>query len=257
MAIHTRLASALAPALWTLLPPRCLLCGASGEPGRDLCATCAGDLPAARRPCAGCAHPLPADTVLGRCGPCLRRPPPWTAATARCLYGDPADGLVTALKFDGRTAAARVMATLMADRPPDALAGAVLVPVPLHAARRRRRGFDQAERIARHLARITGTPLRTDLLRRVRPTEPQAGPRQAGPRRTGARRAALGRGARRRNLARAFAVRAGERPASVVLVDDVLTTGATAAAAALALRGAGVGAVHLWVFARTPAPRGG
>ena len=123
-----------------------------------------------------------------------------------------------------------------------ALAGAerpqALVPVPLHTGRLRERGYDQALELTRPLARRLGLPLRDDLLRRARATAAQS---------------TLDAGQRRRNLRGAFAVRGHcALPAHVALVDDVMTTGATAHAAASALLRAGVARVDVWVCARVP-----
>jgi len=110
-----------------------------------------------------------------------------------------------------------------------------LVPLPLHAARYRERGFNQAEVIARHVASRTGVPLDALLLQRLRATAPQT---------------TLSASERRHNCTGAFAARPGRRsPARVALLDDVMTTGSTAAAAAEALRAAGARHVELWVCA--------
>jgi ComF family protein len=128
----------------------------------------------------------------------------------------------------------QLLAETAATRPrPDAL-----VPLPLHRARLRRRGYDQALELARPLARTLDLPLCSDLLQRVRATAPQS---------------ELSAGARRRNVQGAFAVRTdGPVPGHVVLVDDVMTTGATLRAAATALKHAGVQRVEAWVCARVP-----
>ena len=180
--------------------------------------------------------PLPVDT--GPCGTCLRRPPPLDAVHAAFVYGFPVDRLLPRFKFHHDLAAgallARCMVAAFAALPrPDAL-----VPVPLHATRLRRRGYDQALELARPLARQLAVPLRCDLLQRSRATAPQS---------------QLDAIARRRNLRRAFvSERGGPLPAYVVLVDDVMTTGATLHSAAVALRRAGVKRVDAWVCARVP-----
>jgi ComF family protein len=148
--------------------------------------------------------------------------------------------MVARYKYAGDPAAGRVLADLVAGaairraRNPD-LRPACLVPVPLHPGRARERGFDQAEELARRLARRVAVPLRPGLLERVRPTRPQAG---------------LPAAARRRNLRNAFRAAGGEVPERLTLVDDVLTTGATVAAAATALRRAGAREVEIWCLAR-------
>lgn len=225
---------------WHLLPATCLLCGGSALPPLDLCAPCRTALPGIDHPCRGCALPLAAPSESELCGRCLRRRGPLHEVRARCLYLDPADLLVQDLKFAGQVAAARVMATLMLETLPDDLAEAALLPVPLHPRRRWRRGFDQAQLIAGHLARATGRPLLAAAARRQRATAAQSG---------------LDRRARRRNLAGAFGIRSAPLPAHLVLVDDVLTSGATLEALARACRSAGARRVDAWVFARTPPGR--
>ena len=217
-----------------LLPPRCLLCGESGHAGHDLCLDCRDALPWNREACPRCAIPLPAGG--GTCGACLRRPPPLAHVHAACVYGFPFNRLVPRFKFHHDLAAGRLMAELLGQ----SLAGVprpdAIIPVPLHVARLRHRGYDQALELARPLARELGLPLLADTLLRVRPTAPQS---------------ELDAVARLRNLRRAFALRPGAAlPAHVTLVDDVMTTGATLNAAARTLLRAGVARVDAWVCAR-------
>ncbi|MCW5581472.1 MAG: ComF family protein, partial [Luteimonas sp.] len=170
---------------------------------------------------------------------CLRRPPPLLAAHAAFVYGFPLDHLLPRFKFHRDLAAGRILSAAMAARfgtlpRPDAL-----VAVPLHRARLRQRGYDQALELARPLARTLALPLLSGTLLRARDTAPQS---------------ELDAGARQRNLRDAFSVAPGARllPAHVVLVDDVMTTGATLHAAARALRRAGVARVDAWICARVP-----
>ena len=219
-----------------LLPPRCLLCGESGRDGRDLCRDCAAALPWNGHACPRCAIPLPQAETL--CGECLRRLPPLTHAHAACVYGFPFDRLVPRFKFHHDLAAGRLMAELLCESLADAPRPDAIVPVPLHVSRLRKRGYDQALELARPVARQLGIPLLADALQRVRATAPQS---------------ELDAETRQRNLRRAFAVRPGAAlPAHVVLIDDVMTTGATLHAAARALRRAGVARVDAWVCARVP-----
>jgi ComF family protein len=161
-------------------------------------------------------------------------------AFERCLapftYRAPLDHLLLGLKFNGRLAPARVLGELMAqwlaavvDIPPDHL-----IPVPLHAARLRERGFNQAVELARPIARQFGLPLNLDGVRRVVATSPQSD---------------LSRKARLKNIKGAFEV---SRPLSgqVVIVDDVMTTGSTAHELAQTLLAAGAEQVEVWVCAR-------
>lgn len=210
--------------------------------GLDLCASCAAALPWNRRACALCAIPLPAAAADAACEPvcgaCLRRPPPLDSARAAFVYRFPLDRLLPRLKFHQSLPAARLLAVLCAGALADAPRPQAVVPVPLHRARLRERGYDQALELARPLARRHGIALRDDLLRRRRATS---------------RQSRLDAAARRRNLRGAFEVVPGAAPpAHVALFDDVMTTGATLHAAATALRRAGVARIDAWVCARVP-----
>jgi len=216
------------------LPGRCLVCREPGAAGRDLCRDCTAALPWMPHACTRCAQPLPTGDPV--CGACLRRPPPLDAVIAAFDYGFPVDRLLPRFKFHRDLAAGALLGDCLARATTFAARPDALVPIPLHTARLRERGYDQALELARVLARRHDLPLRTDLLRRVRATSPQS---------------RLDANARRRNLRHAFAVhRLPEAPAHVVLVDDVMTTGATLHAAAHALRRAGVQRVDAWVCAR-------
>jgi len=217
-----------------LWPARCLLCDAGGARGHDLCVACAASLPWARLACPRCALPL--SSPAAACGRCLQKAPLLDAVHAAFAYRAPVDRLLPRLKFHGDLAAGRMLAGAMAVSFADLPRPGGLLPVPLANARLRQRGYDQALELARPLARALGIALLPGGLRRVRDTQPQS------------RLDAVGR---RRNLRGAFeAVPGTTLPGHVVLVDDVMTTGATLQAAALALRRAGVARVDAWVCAR-------
>ena len=220
-----------------LLPARCLVCGERGADDQDLCRDCRDALPWNRSACSRCALPLPMPSPL--CGRCRRAPPPFDSSRAAFRYGFPLDRLLPRLKFHGDLAAGRLLAQLAAE----ALAGAplprLLLPVPLHPARLRQRGYDQALELARPLARTLGLPLCAERLRRRRATAAQSG---------------LGAGARWRNVREAFALGPGALPDHVVVLDDVMTTGATLGECCRLLKSAGVARVDAWAIARAPAP---
>jgi ComF family protein len=219
----------LAHLLALIAPPRCAACAAPTGAGRRLCRECHGRLPWLRGPvCGRCALPVP-------CGPpCPAERAAFSSAWSPVAFEGPARALVHALKFHGRTAAAELMAAhIAANAPPAVLAPAVtLVPAPTHPQRRRERGFDQAQLLARALARRTGLPALAALSRQGPAT------RQLG----------AGR-AQRRSGIRVAVRHAVAGP--VVLIDDVHTTGATLDACAGALRRAGAGEVVAVAYART------
>jgi len=170
------------------------------------------------------------------CGSCLQHPPPISEAHAAFAYAFPVDRLLPRLKFHRDLAAGRLLAQAMTERCAGLPRPDAVVPVPLHRARLRRRGFDQAFELAAPLARALQMPLLDRALQRRRTTSAQS---------------LLDATARQRNLRGAFEVTPPQSlPAHVVLVDDVMTTGATLHAAARALLGAGVQRVDAWICAR-------
>lgn len=174
------------------------------------------------------------------CGHCLRRPPPLQAAHAAFVYAFPVDRLLRRFKFHQDLAAGRLLSAAMATAFAPLPRPQAIVPVPLHLYRLRSRGYDQALELARPIALHLGVPLCDRLLQRARHTAPQS---------------QLDAAARRGNLRGAFAVRDqghAALPGHVVLVDDVMTTGATLQAAAHALYAAGVARVDAWICARVP-----
>ena len=218
-----------------LWPTRCLACEDPGLEGLDLCALCEAELPLNASACRACALPLPEP---GLCGACLGTRSPLAEVHAPFVYAAPIDRLLPRLKFAGDLAAGRLVSQLMATHLRQAPRPQALVPIPLHRARLRRRGFDQALELARPRGRDLGLPVLDGALVRLRATAEQS---------------TLSAVARRRNVRGAFAVRPRlPLPAHVALVDDVMTTGATLRAAAAALRQAGVARVDAWVAARVP-----
>jgi len=220
-----------------LLPTSCLLCGEPAASAVDLCTACKRELPWLGPACPRCAQPLPVPAV---CGACQREPPRFAHCVAAFRYAYPVRELLSRFKFDGDLCAGRTLSSCLARRLAETYADHwpdfLVVPVPLHASRLRSRGFNQAERIARRAARELELNVSTRSLRRIRATPDQK---------------SLDLKARRANLRGAFdAVKVPAGP--VALVDDVLTTGATANAAAAALLEKGATEVHLWCLARTP-----
>ncbi|MDX1512177.1 MAG: ComF family protein [Gammaproteobacteria bacterium] len=224
-----------------LLPRQCALC--AGDAGNSaLCRRCVARLPRITNACRGCGLPLPHGRL---CGGCVGRHRPFRSVRIPFRYEPPLSALILALKFDARLEVAAPLAGLLLaelERSSGALP-ALVVPVPLHPARVRRRGYNQALEIARPLAAALGIGLAPHLVYRQRNTTAQSGlPNPA---------------ARRRNVRGAFAVSvdaAAAPPQSVALVDDVVTTGATVRELARVLTRAGVARIDLWFVARAAPP---
>lgn len=217
---------------------RCLLCQ---RPGRRLCVDCSRDLPWNDQACQHCALPLPHAEPL--CGQCLNQPPPYRALSV-FRYAFPADRLLARLKYHGRLEPGQVLGGLLADvvtAGNDAIPD-LLLPVPLHPERLRERGFNQAVELARPLAKALGLPLELQLLARHQHTRMQK---------------SLNARERHANLRHAFRLDSSRyealgQPRSVAIIDDVLTTGATASAISRLLLQAGVTDIRVWTLARTP-----
>ncbi|SEF63126.1 comF family protein [Thauera chlorobenzoica] len=219
------------------VPQDCFVCG--NEAGREaLCAACAAALP--RRPgtaCPQCALPALGE---GPCGACLREGPAYDATRALYDFAFPVDAMVHALKYRHRLALSDFFAAELAARAGDFGASADLVlPMPVHPRRLAERGFNQAVELARPFARARGLPLALSLVGKTRNLPAQAG---------------LGRAARLRNPHGAFACSAELGGRRVIVVDDVMTTGATLDALARCLKQRGAAWVGNLVVARTPAP---
>jgi ComF family protein len=222
--------------LHRLFPATCLLCLDPGQPpALDLCRGCEEDFPQNVPACTGCA--MPVVTAGEICASCRRHRRVFDAAFAPYRYEFPLVQLIHRFKYGGQIAIGRILGTLLARRLAERGRPRVdaIVPVPLHAAREARRGYNQAREIAMFAAELLRIPMEDRLVRRPRATVEQT---------------ALPAAARRRNLRGAFEVRAAFVPLRVAIVDDVLTTGATAEALALTLKRAGCRHVEVWAAAR-------
>lgn len=227
-----------------LLPRECALCALALEPGESaaaMCAACASALPGADvSRCSGCG-------LRGGPGPCpaCRAAGDPTSTLVCCDYAPPADRLVTAFKYGRRLALGRAIGAAMAGRLElhrrrlPLPAGAALLAVPIATARLAHRGFDHAAVLARHVGARSSLPVITAGLQRVRETRPQPG---------------LARDCRHDNLRAAMLGSPALAGRPLVLVDDVITSGATIREAERAARAAGGLPVLRLAFARTPAP---
>lgn len=215
----------------TLLQQDCVLCGArSGD--SPLCVHCRADLPTLSEQCPRCAIPSPNSCL---CGTCLKSGPAYDATHSLWRYDFPADRLVQALKFRARLALAAFFGNALAERFVPGAAD-IIVPMPLHRLRLAERGFNQAAEIARHMAHQTRTPFAPTAAARIKATLPQSD---------------LTYEERSRNVRTAFRCNIDLRGMRVAVVDDVMTSGATLAELALALKRSGAVRVENWVVTRT------
>ncbi|MFT5445414.1 MAG: ComF family protein [Gammaproteobacteria bacterium] len=224
---------------WTwighVLPTICLLCGARAHNMLNLCEGCHQDMPLLTGPgCRQCARPLSHGTV---CGECLKRPTVFRSTTAALRYEGCTGSLIRSFKFNGDQKAGRILATLLARRSRAAEQPELLVPVPLSRKRLRVRGFDQSWELARQVAKLTGISADIGCVRRFSDRVPQS--------------SLTTWGARRQNVRGVFHVEPSRvTNRHIAIVDDVMTSGATANSLANQLIRAGARRVDVWVACR-------
>ncbi|MFZ2995277.1 double zinc ribbon domain-containing protein [Sphingobium sp.] len=240
MSLPLLLKATFRPILDYALPPRCPGCGAIVGEDHGFCLTCWSGMEFLGEPCcARCGVPFEHDMGAGaECGACLADPPPFDSARAVLAYGDVARTVALRLKYGRRIGLARLIARQMVRHVGDVDGDPpVIVPVPLHRWRLWGRGFNQSALIADHLGRLTGLAVDRHGLQRVRRTQPLRG---------------MNGKARAKAVQGAFALAQGHglKGRRVVLVDDVHTSGATAAACARILRRGGVTDIRLLCWAR-------
>jgi len=234
-------------ALDLILPPLCLKCRAPVSDPQSLCGTCWSELKFMGPPhCAQCGLPFPHALGEGvRCAACIARPPSFAKGRAAVAYDDASRDLILSFKHGDRLEAVPLFARWMANAGHEVLAEAdVLIPVPLHWVRLATRRYNQAALLAHAISKRADLRVATNLLRRRRRTRSQGEMFSARE--------------RMRNVAGAFAVAKADQSKltglNIVLVDDVLTTGATLSACAKTLLRAGAGSVSFVTLARVVRP---
>lgn len=223
-----------------LYPLGCRFCSAATGHHHEICPGCEAALPWITHGCKTCG--LPVSPPATHCSECLQQPTGFSQAIIPLRYEIPVSSLITHFKYRSQLADGRLLAGLMRRALHHHYSSngnwpSVIMPVPLHHGRQLWRGYNQAAELARFLAREFNLPCDETVLRRQRPT-----PRQQ----------ALGRQARLANLHQAFGVIGQLNGQRIALLDDVVTTGATAIEIGKLLKAAGAGEIHLWAIARTP-----
>ena len=229
-----------------LWPPTCVICRRAGEPGIDLCRSCLDELPRLAGPdgalCPRCGEWLGGGRGTAVCRHCAGRPSPFARLVVPWRYAFPLDALIGRMKYRDERVLARVLGTALAReaaRVPAAVRPELLVAVPSRAERRES-GFDHAASLTRWCAREARVPDGSSLARRIVDTGALAG---------------LSRAARADRIRGAFRVDDRVAGRRIAIVDDVLTSGATAGELARELYDTCAASVELWVLARTPAER--
>jgi len=223
---------------WIKLNHPCLLCDTPVAADATLCPDCLQALPWIASPCPCCGRPLPEPVgTHGLCGACLHKPPHYHRSAIPFRYAPPLAHLIKQMKFHQRLDIARSLGDLLArylspgaDSLPE-----VIVPVPLHPRRLRRRGYNQALELARPVAARLGLPIDTRLVRRQRATAEQSH---------------LQLPQRRRNVRGAFTIDRPRAYRHVAIFDDVVTSGQTVNELARVLQMAGIERVDVWSCCR-------
>ena len=230
--------------IWLKNKQACLLCNEPADGSAPICMACETDLPWLGDHCQSCALPLPAAGLT--CGQCLAQPPAFEQVIAPWTYNFPIDSLITRFKHSAKWPFGHLLSELLAQAlqhhfEDDLPRADFLLPVPLATRRLRQRGFNQAAMLARWLGKSLEIPCDERSLVRTQDTGAQQN---------------LNAEARKKNLRNAFALtpEASFKGRHLALVDDVLTTGATAQALAQLLMDAGAARVDVYCLARTPKP---
>lgn len=231
----------------SLLKSNCILCGSLVSGSMSLCDGCRGDLPRVEFACQTCALPMKIQAESGFCGQCLNQKPYVDYAINLFHYENPIDYLISQMKFQYQLSAAAVLADLLESHIekvmnkksnthqlkyglPD-----VILPIPLHKKRLSKRGFNQSLEISKSLARSHNIPILSGSVMRSKDTQPQTN---------------LNRQQRIKNVSGCFKLLAKPMHSHIVIIDDVVTTGATTNELAKLLKNSGVETVGVWSLAR-------
>lgn len=213
----------------------CLLCGT--ETNQGFCQYCSSTLPFNKTCCSRCA--LPITTAQTLCGECLKHPPSFDRSLSPFLYQTPISLLIKSLKHQGQLTNARLLANLFSKQFPLPPNIDMIVPIPLQPKRIQLRGFNQSSELARQLSKTYNIPWKSNILFRYNDKHQQQG---------------ADRKTRLTNIKQAFYVKQPLRSNQqrIAIIDDVMTTGATANDAARALKDQGASHVEVWAISRTP-----
>ena len=211
---------------------QCLLCGISCEQN-CLCTDCIKTLPKLYNSCPRCASPLSQSLI---CGSCLHHPPEQDTSFSLFEYKAPIDRLIADFKYHDKLFLSQFLAKKMAKGLKSRPLPQLLIPIPLHPRRLRQRGYNQSLELTKILSKQLSIPFCSKSLIRIKDSQPQT---------------SLPYKQRAKNIQRAFKVVNTMLPTHIALIDDVLTTGHTANAAAKALHQAGVITIEVWTIART------
>jgi len=229
---------------WLKNKQYCLLCDETADGALAICTSCEAELPWLGGHCQVCALPLPSHGLV--CGACLKKPPSFSKVEVPWRYAFPIDSLITRFKHQARWPLGRLLGELLSQHLVHAFDEGLprpdlLLPVPLASRRQRQRGFNQAAMLGQWLSTALQLPRQDAWLQRVLDTPAQQ---------------QLDAATRKRNLRKAFALASESAVAGrhIALVDDVLTTGATAESLARLLNKAGAARVDVYCLARTPKP---
>lgn len=219
-----------------LFPPTCFLCNLSCDHSHDLCEACAINFTKNTNCCSKCGDAIETPIKTALCGKCLSNPPAYDKTHAPYIYQSGIRHLIQTLKFNNDYKNSRLLGNLIADSAIDSITfPEVIIPVPLHPVRYRQRGFNQSLEIARTVSERLSIPLDYSSCQRRKYTLQQS---------------ALPAKQRHQNLRNAFTISRPINAKHIVILDDVMTTGATANEMAATLKKAGATRVDIWVCAR-------